>query len=190
MILISDAYVQVKRRPLSVFSAREMRARIENLPSPPCWKEVEVSVEGGTTKDPLTLYYCDGLDCFKFLFGNPLFVDYMDYIPRREFTTGEKPERLYNEIMMGNRAWSLQVSHVLKRHVLKANDVYRIGTDRAWADSRPSDAELGQNPSYSGPGRQRMPCRLFILRQHKKGAPKQSGCALLDDDRASPHSKI
>ena len=94
MVLISSASVQVKRRPLSVFSAREMRARIENLPSPPCWKEVEVSVEGGTTKDPLTLYYRDGLECFKFLFGNPLFVDYMEYIPRREVTTVDKPERL------------------------------------------------------------------------------------------------
>ena len=106
-----------------------MRARIENLPSPPCWKEVEVSVEGGATKDPLTLYYRDGLECFRFLFGNPLFVDYMEYIPRREFTTGEKPERLYNEIMTGNRAWSLQVSHVLKHHVLKTYETHQIGTD-------------------------------------------------------------
>ena len=106
-----------------------MRAHIENLPSLPCWKEVEVSVEGGTTKDPLTLYYRDGLECFKFLFGNPLFVDYMEYIPHREFTTGAKPERLYNEIMMGNRAWSLQVSHVLKHHVLKTYETHQIGTD-------------------------------------------------------------
>ena len=117
MALISGASVQVKRRPLSVFSAREMRARIENLPSPPCWKEVEVSVEGGTTKDPLTLYYRDGLECFKFLFGNPLFQDHMEYVPRREFTAGEKPERLFNEIMTGDRAWALQVSSVLRHNV-------------------------------------------------------------------------
>lgn len=86
-----------------------MRARIEVLPSPPRWKEVEVSIEGGTTKDPLTLYYRDGLECFKFLFGNPLFLNHMEYIPRREFTSGEKPERLYNEMMTGDRAWTLQV---------------------------------------------------------------------------------
>ena len=129
MIAHSDTSVQVKHRPLSFCSAQEMRARIEHLPSPPRWKEVEVSIEGGTTKDPLTLYYRDGLECFKFLFGNPLFVDYMEYIPRREFTTGDKPERLYSEIMTGNRAWSLQVSHVLKHHVLKTNDTYQIGAD-------------------------------------------------------------
>lgn len=90
-----------------------MRIRIESLPSPPRWKEVEVSVEGGTTKDPLTLYYRNGLECFQFLFGNPLFLDHMDYVPRRESTTGEKPERLYNELMTGDRAWNLQVCIIL-----------------------------------------------------------------------------
>ena len=114
---ISDTSVQIKRRPLSFFSAREMRVRIENLPSPPRWKEVEVSIEGGTTRDPLTLYYRDGLECFKFLFGDPLFQDHMEYVPRREFTAGEKPERLFNEIMTGDRAWALQVSSVLRHNV-------------------------------------------------------------------------
>ena len=82
-VSISLTRFEVKHRHLSFFSAREMRARIENLPSPPRWKAVEVNIEGGVTKDPLTLYYRDGLECFKFLFGNPLFVDHMEYIPRR-----------------------------------------------------------------------------------------------------------
>ena len=114
---ISDTSVQIKRRPLSFFSAREMRVRIENLPSPPRWKEVEVSIEGGTTRDPLTFYYRDGLECFKFLFGDPLFQDHMEYVPRREFTAGEKPERLFNEIMTGDRACALQVSSVFRYNV-------------------------------------------------------------------------
>lgn len=33
----------------------------------------------------------------------------MDYIPRREYTDEERKERLYNEIMTGDMAWSLQV---------------------------------------------------------------------------------
>lgn len=86
-----------------------MRARIELLPSPPRWKEVEVQVPGGTTKVPLTLFYRDGLECFKFLFGNPLFLNHMDYVPRREYTSDDKKERLYNELMTGNLVWSLQV---------------------------------------------------------------------------------
>lgn len=86
-----------------------MRARIESLPSPPRWREVEVKVQGGDTKQPMTLYYRDGLECFKFLFGNPLFQHHMDYIPRREYSNEDKTERLYNEIMTGDRAWELQV---------------------------------------------------------------------------------
>lgn len=55
------------------------------------------------------LYYRDTLECFKRLFGNPLFSGYMDFIPRRKYTSEEKTERLYNEIMTGDRAWVLQV---------------------------------------------------------------------------------
>ena len=35
--------------------------------------------------EPMTLYFRDALECFKCLFGNPLFSDYMDFIPRREY---------------------------------------------------------------------------------------------------------
>ena len=86
-----------------------MRARIEVLPSPPRWKEVEINVQGGTTKELLTLFYRDGLECFRFLFGNPLFADHMDLVPRREYTSADKHERLYTELMTGDMAWSLQV---------------------------------------------------------------------------------
>ena len=113
-----------------------MRARIENLPSPLRWKEVEVKIEGGTTKDPLTLYYRDGLECFRFLFGNPLFLDHMEYAPQREFTAGEKPERLYNEMMTGDRPWDLQVSGAEKLHASLLNyplNRIRLNLGRWWA---------------------------------------------------------
>ena len=133
----SDMSVQVKHRPLSFSSAREMRARIEHLPSPPRWKEVEVSIEGGTTKDPLTLYYRDGLQCFEFLFGNPLFLDHMEYVPRREFTTGEGSERLYNEMMTGDRAWGLQVNSIsnvfhARLMIYSMNIRNRLRSGRQW----------------------------------------------------------
>ena len=60
--------------------------------------------------EPMTLYFRDALECFKYLFGNPLFSDYMDFIPRREYVDEERTERLYNEIMTGDRVWTLQVS--------------------------------------------------------------------------------
>ena len=102
----------MKRRPLSFSSSREMRARAALLPATVPWKQVEIKVRGATTKEPLTLYYRDALECFKHLFGNPLFLDHMEYVPRREFTTGESSERLYNEMMTGDRAWDLQVSSI------------------------------------------------------------------------------
>ena len=73
------------------------------------WGRDEIKVEGGTTKDPLTFYYRDGLDCFKFLLANPLLADYMDYTPRREYANEDKSKWLYNEMMTGDLAWNLQV---------------------------------------------------------------------------------
>ena len=88
---------------------------IEVLPSPPSWKEVVVSVDGGTTKDPLILYYRDGGECFECLFGDPCYENDMDFGPRRVFTVGEVRERLYSEIMTGDMAWNLQVKALLKQ---------------------------------------------------------------------------
>ena len=67
------------------------------------------------------LYFRDALECFKYLFGNPLFSDYMDFVPRREYADREKNERLYNEIMTGDRAWTLQVSILTAMKMLIAD---------------------------------------------------------------------
>ena len=80
-------------------------------------------VRGGVTKKPLTLYYHDGLECFRFLFGNPLFSNHMDFIPRCEYTSNDKMERLYNDIMTGDNAWKLQVRSLLKKANSFANDM-------------------------------------------------------------------
>ena len=87
-----------------------MRSRAGLLPTTVPWKKIEVKVCGGITSEPLMLYFRDALECFKYLFGNPLFSDYMDFVPRREYADREKNERLYNGIMTGDRAWTLQVS--------------------------------------------------------------------------------
>ena len=100
-----------------------MRARIELLPGPPHWRETDVVVRGGVTKKPLTLYYRDGLECFRFLFGNPLFLNHMDFIPHREYTSNDKMERLYNDIMTGDNVWKLQVRSLLKKANSFANDM-------------------------------------------------------------------
>ena len=90
------------------------------------------------------LYFRDALECFKYLFGNPLFSDYMDFVPRREYADREKNERLYNEIMTGDRAWMLQVSILTMKMPIADLDGLRIylglyGTRR---DSGTSNLEL------------------------------------------------
>ena len=56
------------------------------------------------------LYYREAIECVKYLCENPLFSGHMDFIPRREYAGEEKTERLYNEMMTGDRAWNLQVN--------------------------------------------------------------------------------
>ena len=102
--------LQVRQRPLSFSSSREMRARAALLPATVPWKQVEIKVRGAVTKEPLTLYYREAIECVKYLWGNPLFSGHMDFIPRREYTDEERTERLYNEMMTGDRAWSLQAN--------------------------------------------------------------------------------
>ena len=117
----------MKSRPFSFSSSREFKTRIELLPSPPRWKADEIKIEGGDTKDPLTLYYRDGLDCFKFLLGNPLFADYMDFSPRHEYVDEDKSERLFNEIMTGDLAWTLQVRGLSSHNTMLCNLTYELG---------------------------------------------------------------
>ncbi len=43
----------------------------------------EITIEGGTTDEPLIFYHRDGLDCYEFINGNPLFRDHEDFLPRQ-----------------------------------------------------------------------------------------------------------
>lgn len=100
-------------RSLSFASAKELRSRIETLPSPPKWKSTEVEIPGGSTTDPLIFYYRDGLECFRFLFGNPLFRDAQEFVPRKEWVDEGRSSRVYNDVMSGDRVWDLQVCILL-----------------------------------------------------------------------------
>ena len=89
-------------------SMKELRGLVEGLPGPPNWAEVEVEVPGGTTDEPIQLFYRDGLECFQFLFSNPIYAEHMDYHPKRAWTDGDRSERVYTEIMTGDLAWEVQ----------------------------------------------------------------------------------
>lgn len=95
--------------PPSFSSAAQLRDRIELLPSPPQWRSRRVVVAGGLTAKPLTFFYRDGLECFKHLFGNPLFSEHMQYVSQRLWASAERSCRVYTEIMTGDLVWDVQV---------------------------------------------------------------------------------
>jgi hypothetical protein len=100
---------KVQQRPLSFKSAGELRNRIELLPSGPQWLMENIQIPGGDTCTDLKLYYRDGLEVFKFLFGNPVYERFMVYEPYKVYADKEKEKRLYTEMMSGEWAWECQV---------------------------------------------------------------------------------
>jgi hypothetical protein len=56
------------------------------------------------TKNPVKLYYRDAIECLESLFGNPLFVDALQFTPFRLFMATEKLVRAYSEWMSGDIA--------------------------------------------------------------------------------------
>ncbi|KAF8415527.1 hypothetical protein L210DRAFT_3616586 [Boletus edulis BED1] len=109
MALIDDCLSMdvTKDLPLSFHTARDLRSRIESLPSGPRWSYRTLSLDH-ETKDPVCLYYRDALDCVKLLFNHPLFADKMEFAPYRQFTSAERDVRIYTEWMSSDSAWELQ----------------------------------------------------------------------------------
>jgi hypothetical protein len=78
------------------------------LPPGPQWK-CQLWNPVHPTKNPVKLYYRDAIECLESLFGNPLFVDALQFAPFRLFTAAEKLVRAYSEWMSGDIAWEAQV---------------------------------------------------------------------------------
>ncbi|KAI9458068.1 hypothetical protein HD554DRAFT_1992288, partial [Boletus coccyginus] len=107
-----DTYLHLERNmvnPLSFKTAKDLRARIESLPDVPRWQFQEIKVGRYRTKEPLMLYWRDGLEVVKHLFSNPLFVSCMDFDPYHEFEeTPHGREPVYGEFMSSNHTWEIQ----------------------------------------------------------------------------------
>ncbi|KAI5986321.1 hypothetical protein EDD15DRAFT_2174972 [Pisolithus albus] len=96
-----------KKMPLSFWTAKELRGRIEDLPKGPCWKVRIVPTRHPTT-NPVQLYWRDPLECIEALFNHPFYAGKMDYSPFRVFTAAERVMRVYSEWMSSDGAWDLQ----------------------------------------------------------------------------------
>ena len=46
---------------------------------------MKIEVKGYVTKDPIHLFYRDALEVTREIFGNPVFVQHMEYDPYQNF---------------------------------------------------------------------------------------------------------
>ncbi|KAF7319573.1 hypothetical protein HMN09_00296900 [Mycena chlorophos] len=90
---------------LSFKTAKELRSRIELLPTGPAWSSQTISYPGFPTKKPIVLFYRNPLDCIQLLLRNPLFKDHIDLIPTQIY---RGQERLHKEWINSDGAWNLQ----------------------------------------------------------------------------------
>jgi hypothetical protein len=104
---------KIKDLGLSFSSAKSLRNRVELLPSGPRWLSREVSIPGFATKDPLTLYYRDPIECMGFLLQNPIFAGRIHFSPKRHYDVHGK--RTYGDWITSDGAWEMQVCEMLLR---------------------------------------------------------------------------
>ncbi|KAI6004712.1 hypothetical protein EDD15DRAFT_2384724 [Pisolithus albus] len=83
-----------KNMPLSFWTAKDLRARAELLPSGPRWK-FQIIPTTHPTREPA-------------LFNHPFFADKMDFTPFWLFTTAEHLVRVFTEWMSSDGAWDMQ----------------------------------------------------------------------------------
>ena len=78
------------------------------LPAGPMWR-CKPWETAHPTKGAVKLFYCDPLECIELLLNLPLIVDDIEFAPYRIFKTVEKSIHEYDEWMLGNAAWEMQV---------------------------------------------------------------------------------
>jgi hypothetical protein len=103
---------------LSFQTAKDLRSRIEILPPGPKWKALPWATTY-PTKNPLTLYYRDPLECLQDLLSNPLVSDFIQFTPFRLWETAEKLMRIYTEWLSGDAAWRIQASRLSFAYTMK-----------------------------------------------------------------------
>ena len=98
-------------------SAREIQSRIEGLPDVPGWSYQTLVISNYQTKDPITLYWRDGLEIVKSIFSNPVFTGCIELNPYK-LVEEETGERVYSEFMSADFAWNYQVCRIIFFHLL------------------------------------------------------------------------
>ena len=99
----------MQERPPSFRNVKNLINHIEVLSDVPQWSHQTISIPSYKTKDPMTLFWRDGLEVVAFLFANPVFAHCMETTP---YALWEREEnmRAYGEFMSGQFAWQYHVS--------------------------------------------------------------------------------
>lgn len=104
--------LQIKNCPLSFQNAKELRGRIELLPSGPPWNFKELPLEY-PTKMPVSVYYRNPIECLRCLMLNPLVSDHIEFKPYRVYKDSQLKDRVFTEWLSGDVAWNMQVKYSL-----------------------------------------------------------------------------
>lgn len=94
--------------PPSFQTAQDLRNRIEHLPPVPEWCHQEIKIDGFRTKEPMVLYWRDGLQLIGQLFANPVFSKCMGY-DAYQLVDPETRYRVYGDFLSAEYAWNYQV---------------------------------------------------------------------------------
>ena len=85
---------------------------MEILPKVPDWRSKKITLIGYATNKLMHLFYRDALNCVEYVFGNPLFVNHMDFCPVCVYQDAKQTIRMYGEWMTGDTAWEMQVCSI------------------------------------------------------------------------------
>lgn len=92
----------------SFTSSQDLRNHVESLPEVLRWFHQTITIPDFRTKDPITLYWRDGLEVVKYLFANPVFSTCMEVNPYK-LLDEETGLRVYGDFMSAEFAWEYQV---------------------------------------------------------------------------------
>ncbi|KAF7325714.1 RPN1-RPN2-N domain-containing protein [Mycena kentingensis (nom. inval.)] len=100
---------------LTFKSAKELRQRVELLPTGPRWVAQTIKYPGFPTKRPIVLFYRNSLDCAQLILRHPVLKKHIDLIPTLLTQGGE---RIHKEWINSDSAWQMQQAIPAGRTVL------------------------------------------------------------------------
>ena len=125
----------------------------------------EISLNGYQTVKPIVLFYRDPLECIQVLLRNPIFEGKWSFSARRVYKDPDQQNRVYNDWMTSDGAWSAQVRARLTLFTNPALTVSPVYSSTRW------------NPPWRH--------ALFGQNEHI-GRNRRPGCTPTPPDRFKP----